>query len=153
MSAIDLKTALPSLLPLAVEWAEVTSWHGTSVGVSLNDAGQAIARRVGVQQPDRIRVAIVDDLPRPSHPMLRTAAIEAGFLGPGMAGITLGYSVFVRRGQENTRLLSHEFRHVCQYEQAGSIAAFLPVYLQQIVEVGYRDAPFEIDARSHEIDG
>lgn len=38
-----------------------------------------------------------------------------------------------------------------QYEQAGSIAAFLPRYLQQIVTVGYNNAPFEIDARSHEL--
>jgi hypothetical protein len=42
---------------------------------------------------------------------------------------------------------------VHQYERAGSIAAFLPVYLQQIVELGYNNAPFEIDARSHELDG
>ena len=48
------------------------------------------------------------------------------------------------------RELSHEFRHVYQYEAAGSIAAFLPVYLQQIVAFGYANAPFEADARAHE---
>ena len=40
--------------------------------------------------------------------------------------------------------------HVYQYEKAGSIAAFLPQYLQQIAIVGYANAPFEIDAREHE---
>jgi hypothetical protein len=41
---------------------------------------------------------------------------------------------------------------VHQYEAAGSIAAFLPLYLQQIVLYGYERAPFEVDARAHERD-
>jgi hypothetical protein len=47
-------------------------------------------------------------------------------------------------------LLSHECRHAYQYETYGSIAAFLPVYLDQIASVGYLDAPFEQDARTNE---
>jgi len=149
---VDLRAALPTLLPLAVEWAEVTSSHGANSGISLNPVGESIARRVGVEHPEKIRVVIADELPRPKHPTLRSAAEVAGFLGPGMAGITLGYSVFVRRGFDTIRLLSHEFRHVFQYERAGSIALFLPSYLAQIVEVGYMEAPLEVDARSHEFD-
>ena len=49
-----------------------------------------------------------------------------------------------------TGLLSHEFRHVYQYEQAGSIAAFLPGYLQQVVQLGYANTAFERDAEAHE---
>jgi hypothetical protein len=68
-----------------------------------------------------------------------------------MVGLTLGYAVLVCPGYgRDVRLLSHEFRHVYQYEQAGSIAAFLPVYLQQIVTVGYQNAAYERDARAHE---
>ena len=75
-----------------------------------------------------------------------------GLLGPNMVGLTLGYAVLVCRGHEATpRLLSHEFRHVHQYEIAGSIAAFLPGYLHQIVAYGYANAPLEIDARNHEL--
>jgi hypothetical protein len=68
-----------------------------------------------------------------------------------MLGLTLGHSIFIVRGHKDRRLLSHELRHVHQYEHHGSIAAFLPVYLQQIVEVGYANAPLEADARAHEI--
>jgi hypothetical protein len=49
-----------------------------------------------------------------------------------------------------TRLVSHELRHVHQYETAGSIAAFLGVYLAQIATVGYDNAPLEPDAIRHE---
>jgi hypothetical protein len=67
-----------------------------------------------------------------------------------MVGLTLGHSIFICRGHQTRRLLSHELRHVHQYEAHGSIAEFLPVYLQQIAEVGYANAPFEIEARAHE---
>ena len=82
--------------------------------------------------------------------MLKQAAIETGLLGPHMAGLTLGYSILICHGQFTVRLLSHECRHVYQYETFGSIAAFLPAYLQQIAEVGYDKAEFELDARAHE---
>ncbi len=68
-----------------------------------------------------------------------------------MVGLTLGDAVFICVGHEmNPRLLRHELRHVYQYEQAGSISAFLPLYLGQIVQFGYRNAPLEQDARAHE---
>ncbi len=75
------------------------------------------------------------------------------FLGPQTLGLTLGHSVLVRRGHESTRLLSHEFRHVHQYEQAGSVATFLSVYLKEVLDHGYAAAPLEVDARTHEIAG
>src|SRR5207244_4851795 len=123
-------------------------------GVSWKEPGLALARRVGVRQPEHIRVSVVDRLPLPDDAALRNAAIQTGLLGPNMIGLTLGYAVLVCRGHEATpRLLSHEFRHVHQYEVAGSIAAFLPGYLQQIVTYGYANAPLEIDARTHELHG
>jgi hypothetical protein len=67
-----------------------------------------------VIHPDLIRIALVEQLPLPSDPKLRQAAIATGLL-------------------------------------EGSIAAFLPTYLQQIVDFGYANAPFEVDARRHEI--
>ena len=70
----------------------------------------------------------------PEDPVLQTAAVQTGLLGPGMVGLTLGYTVFICRSYQTVRLLSHECRHVYQDEQAGSIAAFLPGYLQQIVQ-------------------
>ena len=106
--------------------------------------------RVGVSQRQLVRVEMVDSLPLPDDSVLRSAALQAGLLGPGMAGLTLGHAIFVCRGHRDRRLLSHELRHVHQYEQHGSIAAFLRVYLTQIVEVGYADAPLELDARAHE---
>jgi hypothetical protein len=146
----DIRTALPVLIPKAIEWAETESSFITQVGLPLNETQLTLAKRVGVRQPELIRIAEVSNLPSPEDPDLRQAAIATGLLGIGTAGITLGYGIYVCYGHSTSRLLSHEFRHVYQYEQAGSFAAFLSVYLQQIVTYGYHNAPYEVDARAHE---
>jgi hypothetical protein len=146
----DLHTALPALISKAIEWAETESSIISQDGLPLNEAQLALAKSVGVQQPSLIRIAEVTHLPFPKDPELQQAAIATGFLGIGMIGLTLGYGIYICHGHHTSRLLSHEFRHVYQYEQAGSISAFLPVYLQQIVTYGYHNAPYEVDARAHE---
>ncbi len=148
---VDLAASLPLFLPRAVAWAEAQAGVVLANGIPLKQASLQIARGVGVIKPENIRIGVVDDLPLPDDASLREAALQAGLLGPGMIGFALGYAVLICRGYHaNQRLLSHEFRHVYQYEAAGSIAAFLPVYLQQIVAFGYANAPFEADARAHE---
>ena len=150
---MNLAASLPVLLPRAIAWAEAQSRAVLGQGVSPTAPMVALARSVGVIRPERIRIAVVDRLPIPQDPQLQAAAIQTGLLGPNAVGLTLGYAVFVRRGHEaKPRLLSHEFRHVHQYEAAGSIASFLPEYLRQIVAYGYANAPSERDARAHERD-
>jgi hypothetical protein len=150
---IDLAAALPALLPRAIAWAEARSRSAQAEGVPLDGAGQSLARSVGVRNPEKIRVIVVDEMPLPNELELRAAALLAGLLAPDTLGLTLGYAVFIRRGhQTRMRLLSHEFRHVYQYESAGTIASFLSVYLQEIVAYGYVSAPSELDARAHERD-
>ena len=151
MGFLDLRKELPGLMPHAVQWAEATAEYAAMSGRPLDAAEQALARRVGVFQPEKIRLLAVDQMPYPEHPLLQVAAMATDFLGPQSLALTLGHAVVVRRGHESTRLYSHEFRHVHQYEQAGSIAAFLPVYLEQLVEHSYADAPLERDARAHEV--
>ena len=146
-----LRDALPHLAPLAIEWAERVSREAALAGTPLNTDGANLARHVGVTTPEVVRIAVEDQLPFPEHPALQEAATQTGLLGPGMNGLTLGHTVFIRTGHESLRLLSHELRHVAQYEAAGSIAAFLPAYLMQILHFGYEDAPFEVDARNHEV--
>ena len=139
------------LIPRAVAWAEEVSEHVASAGDPLNASAISDAKAVGVQRPEEVRVQMVDRLPLPSDSELRAAALQTRLLGPTMAGLTLGHSILICHGQLSRRLLSHECRHVSQYEQAGSIAAFLPLYLRSIVQVGYWESPFERDARAYEL--
>ena len=149
---IDLAAALPRLLPLAIPWVQSQEANALATGRPLTVTELALANSVGVRNASRVRIKLVNQLPKPTHPELRVAAEQTGLLGPNTAGVTFGYAVFIRHGFDTNRLVSHELRHVSQYEAAGSIAAFLPVYLAQIVSVGYEQAPFELDARYHERD-
>ena len=147
---MDLRARLPLLLPQAIAWVQAQAAEAQLTGQALNASTVKLAGEVGVAHPKLIRIAEVEPLPMPDDPDLRDAAIQAGLLGPGIVGLTFDYSVFIRRGYRTVRLLRHEFRHVYQYEQAGSICAFMRNYLLQIVDVGYHKAALEIDARAHE---
>lgn len=148
----DLAAELPRLLPKAIAWAESEAAAASKSGATLDETGTHLAGTVGVEHPELIRVVEAAELPFPSDRELAYAARQTGLLGPGMVGLTLGYAVFILAGRSSNRLLTHEFRHVYQYEAAGSIKKYMPLYLQQIVQFGYEDAPYEVDARAHEID-
>ena len=147
---MDLRVLLPRLMPRAIAWAELLAAEVASKGKPLDPSGLCVARIVGVQNAGSIRVLIVDRIPLPADPELEAAALHAGMLGPDTDGLALGHSILIRHGRMCRRVLSHECRHVFQYERAGSIAAFLPLYLESIVQFGYRDSPYEQDARAHE---
>lgn len=148
----SLGSMLPALLPSAISWVKEQSALILNTGGPLDDLGIRLARSVGVSYPEKIRISVVQQLPLPNDPLLREVALQTGLLGPDMIGVTFGYGVYICEGNISNQLISHECRHVYQYEAAGSIDAFLPVYLHQIATVGYYDAPFEVDARKHETD-
>lgn len=142
--------SLTTVLPKVIAWAEEQSALVMHQGVALNETLKQLAMRAGVRHPHLIRVIEVTQMPQPEDPELQTAAAALGMMGKSVTGLTLGYSIFIRRGHRTERLLSHEFRHIQQYEKAGSIRAFLPVYIGQISTFGYHNAPFEVDARAFE---
>jgi hypothetical protein len=141
-----------ALAPRAIAWAEQQSARVAKSGVALTPAQQELAREIGVRHPERIRLLVVDQFPLPQEADMRAAAMRIGLARPGIVGLTLGHSVLVRRGfQDDSRLLSHEFRHVSQYEARGGIPQFLRQHLADLARFGYEDSPFEVDARAHEV--
>ncbi|HKO52681.1 MAG TPA: hypothetical protein VJV79_33470 [Polyangiaceae bacterium] len=148
---MDIKALLPVLLPHAIDWCERVSAKASAEGFPLKPSAVSDARAVGVKQPERIRLLVVDEIPTPDDSLLATAAATIGFLGSSTAGLALGYAIFVRRGRLSRRLLSHECRHVAQFERIGSLSEFLSIYLNEIAATGYESCTFEVDARSHEL--
>lgn len=146
----DLVQYLPLIAPKAIAWGEEHASRILALGQPLTGQQLEVAQKVGVLHPERIRILLVAQLPMPDDPLLRQAAEETGLLGPDMVGLTLGYGIYFCDGYKTDRLLCHECRHVHQYEQAGSIVQYLPLYLQEIADYGYDKAPYEVDARAHE---
>ncbi len=135
----------------AIEWAEQQANIIALEGKPLVESEMDLARQVGVARPELIRVLLVPDMPIPEDLALSQWAHQVGVFGPRTLGLTIGYGIFIRDGCYSLRVLSHECRHVQQFEQAGSIAVGVQSYLEQLIEFGYRDAPYEVDARNHEI--
>jgi hypothetical protein len=149
---IKMLEMLPRLLPQTVSWAELQSEYILKNGTPLSEEQMAIAREVGVAHPEQIRLMDLSAIQQPSDPMLREIINQLGLLGEGIGGITLAYGVLLNSQYlNNTRVLSHEFRHVYQYEQAGSISNYMKAYFEQVMQYGYKYAPLEVDAQKHEI--
>ncbi|VVE17091.1 MULTISPECIES: hypothetical protein [Pandoraea] len=142
---------LESILPKTLAWASEQAKKGLAAGRALTPAELDDARQVGVSAPEKIRLSLVDEVPIPDDPQLRDVAIRTGMLTHDIAGLALGYAIFITPRHLSRRLLTHECRHVHQYEVAGSIDQFMREYLRQIMTFGYLTAPLEIDATQHEL--
>jgi hypothetical protein len=147
---MDLLYQLQTLLPLAIKWAEEHSEKIQNEGVALTPEQIELAKQVAVANPEKVRILEVDKIPFPENEQLSEAAEQIGFLNEEMRGLTLGHSIYICRGY-NIQILSHELRHVYQYEAFGSIPEFLVEYLKQIVLVGYENSLLEQDAKHHEV--
>ncbi|MGB1799611.1 MAG: hypothetical protein ACPHLK_02140 [Gammaproteobacteria bacterium] len=148
---MDLLYQLQNLLPLAIKWAEDHSEKIQSEGIALTPEQIEIAKQVGVKQAEKVKILEVDKIPFPENEQLSQAATQIGFLDEAMKGLTLGHSIYICSEHYTTQSLSHELRHVYQYEAFGSIPGFLVEYLKQIVLVGYENSLLVQDARKHEI--
>ena len=106
MSDQTLALRLPKLLPRVIVWATRESERILQTGHMLTPPGIAVARTVGVANPERIRVLEVPAIPAPEDPELQQVAREQNLIGPHTAGLTLGYGIFIVQGQLDVRLLS-----------------------------------------------
>jgi len=148
---MDLIYDFQTLLPKIIKWAEDHSEKIQKEGLPLTKEQHAIAIKVGVSKPEKVRIQTLNEIPFPADTRLNEAAIQTGFLSQEMNALTLDHSIYIRSGYITNRLLSHELRHVYQYETLGSLREFLVEYLKQIVLAGYENSLLERDARNHEI--
>lgn len=135
------------LLPLAVKWAGEQERKILEEGVPLDEEGLGDARKMGVLQPEKIRVLKVRQVPMPGDFLLRRAAERTGLVSANTAGMALRYGIFVREDfWGNRALIAHECVHTAQYERMGGIREFLRQYLRECIEIGYPAAPMEQEA-------
>jgi hypothetical protein len=142
-----ISSQLQVLLPLAVEWAAEQQERILRDGVPLSIRELADALRVGVKDPERVRLLQVETIPSPVHPVLQ-AAYQVGKLVPtAPRGLTVCHGIFVRADYwRDRRLIVHELVHTAQYERLGGIEPFLRQYLTECATIGYSKSPMEGEA-------
>jgi hypothetical protein len=108
------------LLPFVYAWAKRHEREILKHGSRLSMQQLEDAARVGVQEPERVRLSFVQTVPPRLPRFLRRLAARLG-LGPATtAGMALGHGIFVRADQAHRRdLLVHELVHTAQYERSG----------------------------------
>jgi len=93
----------------------------------------------------------------PARDLQRARLVVVPVLTPGIAGMTLGRWVLVRRGHEHDRgLIAHELVHVRQWRELGALR-FLVRYLGAYMrsrwrglshQAAYEAIPLEVEARA-----
>jgi hypothetical protein len=142
-----LSEELDELLPLAGAWIDEAEAQWAGAGTPLGEVGRAVARQAGVREIDRVRVRRVPTMPEPSHPRLRRAMVESGFLLHTAHGLALDHAIALREdAPTDIALLAHELKHVEQYERLGR-EGFLRLYITECLSFGYAHSPLEREAR------
>ena len=139
---------LEMLLPLVCGWAVGQERAIVQSGVALSESQLADARRVGVAQPERVRLLRVAQIPVPMAPALAAAARATNLINPLTHGLTFRYGIFIRADCWNQRpLLVHQLVHISQYERLGGFEGYLrPYLLECITPPGYPLGPMEQEA-------
>ncbi len=148
MSLID-PLQFAELLPLAASWAQEQESYILQHGEPLTDQQLADAKSVPVNNPQKIRLLSVNDIPMPENEKLRQAAEGNGLLTTGTIGLTLRYGIYIKSDcRQDRNVIVHELAHVAQYERCGGILEFLQQYLYECITIGYPEAPMEQQAIS-----
>jgi hypothetical protein len=149
VQAESLSAQFETLVPLVTEWATEQQDRILRDGVPLSIRELADALRVGVKDPERVRLLQVETIPSPSNPKLLAAYQRANFVPSAPRGLTFQYGVFVRSDYwRNRGLIVHELVHTAQYERLGGIEPFLRQYLFECATVGYHKSSLENEAVS-----
>ena len=146
MQAQSFSSEFDRILPLATAWAAEQEARILEHGVPLSIRELADALRVGVKDPERVRLLQVETIPAPGHPALQ-AAYQRAKVPTAPRGLTLHYGIFVRADYWRDRaLIVHELVHTAQYERLGGIESFLKKYLLECATIGYQKSPMEQEA-------
>lgn len=137
---------LEHFFPRVLSWYEQVEIELLPKGRPLSSREAEFAIRVGVKEPSRVRIVVLDDFPLPSDPELRKEAERIGMGSKTEGGRTNGYVIMLKAWTaENNSVVSHELVHIGQQDRLGR-ESFLRRYLIEVEMMGYARSPLELDA-------
>lgn len=119
------------LSPPALAWAKAQADFVLQLGSPLSERAMADAVRVGVKEPSRVRVLVVDRIPLPEDKELADASRRTDIITESSRAIALGYAIIVCAERWGDReLLVHQLVHVAQCERCGGLEPYVQDYLR-----------------------
>ncbi|NKF52671.1 hypothetical protein G3R49_19110 [Shewanella sp. WXL01] len=137
------------LLPQYVSWAYDVDAKGLEVGIPLKEREILLATEIGIQNPEKVRIIYVDEVPFPyENYALKILGEALGFVGEGIVNDAqvFGYSIYVRSGYKLDKpRLAHELVHVLQIERS-DLETIITQHFSDLAQYGYQNAPLEVEA-------
>ncbi|MDR2674419.1 MAG: hypothetical protein LBC18_06015 [Opitutaceae bacterium] len=144
--------SIDELVGLVVPQCEELARCAADQGLALTPELLRLAVRVGVMEPEKIRLLIVPRVPMPRSPEIRSVFTAAGLSLEHLGSITQHHAIIMREGQHRrSEIWCHELRHVAHHECFGGTRGFMTVYVQELIHFGYGLGPLEIDAKHAEL--
>ena len=114
----------------------------------MTDAELQFAKSLGIREPEKARLLLVDSIPLPAPQWLLKWARAKFHTLPEPAGMTLGHGILLDPAYEDcAEIIRHELVHVRQHELWRGHLGFLWRYLYECMAYGYDEAPMELEAR------
>lgn len=144
----ELQEQLNAFAPPAIKWLNQVASEMATHARRLSSQEQALAKEVGVKDPTRVRIALVEEMPLPHDEPLRSMALKLGYGNQAIAGGCIGHLVWInKRHAGNRALLAHELVHVAQQERM-SQEQYFRRYMAELTVVGYTRSPLEVEANA-----
>ncbi|MEO1563725.1 MAG: hypothetical protein AAFR98_09850 [Pseudomonadota bacterium] len=141
-----VKARVDRLLPFAIESTRQMQTRALAVGTPLNSEGLVLARELGVERPERVRVVVVEKIPKLNTANRLQRAEPLLSLSDRIIGLTAGYGIYLDKEYEDELwVLAHELVHVAQFERMGLEGLTRQVMTEQLALPG-RLIPIEREA-------
>jgi hypothetical protein len=135
------------LFPEAVGWVTNMELALLGIGQRLHALHRQVGQVIGISDLNRIRVAVLSEIPLPKHDELAQIAQEHGLISNTTTGMTFGHAILLKDRAYDLEAVVHELVHVLQYERFGGIKEFLEAYIPEIIYPPYYpNGPLERDA-------
>ena len=142
----DVAMKIDEILPRALDWYERIEAQLSLQGRPLSSSEAERARNLGVNQPERVRVVVLNSFPMPEDPQLQVELERYGLGSHFVGARTIGYAIMFKPEYAGDSIaLSHELVHVSQHERLGR-TAFVRRYLVEMEIMGYLRSPLELEA-------
>jgi hypothetical protein len=147
-AAVRIK--LDRFYPRVQAWYDAVEARYLPLGRPLTAQEMDDARRLGVLQPQDVRVVVLDAFPMPEDVELRTEAERHGLGSRMEAGRTMGHAILLKPWTaDEPTVLRHELVHVAQTDRLGR-EGFLRRYLLELEMLGYARSPLELEAHARQ---
>lgn len=142
----SVQSEIQRFLPRVVAWYNQVESELLPKGRQLTAQELAFAIRLGIKEPNRIRVVVLDKFPLPDDAELRSKAEGYGMGSKAEGARMNGYVIMMKPwAAESKSVISHELVHISQQERLGR-EAFIRRYLIEMEIMGYDRSPLELDA-------